>query len=119
MKESVAPVESVEREKHVPLANAVFVTGKGGVGKTLVASGLAAAAAEEQGSAVYVEFSDGDSGRRVLGSARRDVEHVVLDPNRAASRAAAPVLGSKRLARLVLDNFAIRPLVAAARASQK
>lgn len=63
---------------------------------------------------MLVEFGDGESGRRALGALRNRVEHVVLDPVRAMSRAAAPVLGSKRLATLVLDNFAIRPLVCAA-----
>lgn len=109
-----AQVEMTLRGQHVPLSRAVFVTGKGGVGKTLVAAGLAAAAAEESGRAVFVEFGDGEGGRRALGSLRKQVEHVVLDPDEAVSRAAAPVLGSKRLARLVLNNFAIRPLVRAA-----
>ena len=47
-----------------PLAPVVFVTGKGGVGKTSVAAGLALAAVEEKGRAVFVEFSDGASGER-------------------------------------------------------
>lgn len=99
---------------HVPLSRAVFVTGKAGVGKTLVAAGLAAAAAESEGSAVLVEFGGGDSGRRALGSFAGAVEHVVLAPDRSVSRAAAPILGSQRVAKLVPDNFAIRPLVRAA-----
>ena len=105
---------TTERERHVALAPAVFVTGKGGVGKTLVAAGLAAAAAEADGRAVLVEFGDGEGGRRALGRLGHDVTHIVLDPVQAVSRAAAPVLGSRRLAKLVLDNFAIRPLVRAA-----
>ena len=109
---SAAPLSA--EPGHVPLAHAVFVTGKGGVGKTLVASGLAAAAAEQEGRALYVEFGDGESGRRVLGGRRSGVKHIVLDPNRAVSKAAAPVFGSAKVAKLVLDNFAIRPLVRAA-----
>lgn len=105
---------SSEGRRHVPLQRAVFVTGKGGVGKTVVAAGLATAAAEKEGQAVYVEFSDGESGRRVLHGPRGGVKHIVLDPNRAVARAAAPVFGSPTLAKLVLDNFAIRPLVRAA-----
>ncbi len=103
-----------ERHSHVALARAVFVTGKGGVGKTVVAAGLAAAAAAEEGRAIYVEFGDGESGRRVLKGAPSGLRHVVLDPNHALGRAAAPLFGSKRVANLVLDNFAIRPLIKAA-----
>lgn len=100
--------------RHVTLAPAVFVTGKGGVGKTLVATALAHAAAEEHGAAVYVEFGDGESGRRAFGSKRDGVEHVVLDPARAVVSAATPLFGSRRVAKLALDNFAMRPLLEAA-----
>lgn len=98
---------------HVELASAVLVTGKGGVGKTLVAAGLAVAAAKRDGRAVYVEFGDGESGARALGH-RRDVKHIVLDPSRAVVDAAAGLFGSRRLAKLALGNFAMRPLLEAA-----
>jgi anion-transporting ArsA/GET3 family ATPase len=98
----------------VPLAPAVFVTGKGGVGKTTVAAGLALAAAEADGEAVYVEFGDGAGARRVLRDRPSGLEHVVLDPSRAVAKAAAPVFGSATLAKLALDNFAMRPLIRAA-----
>lgn len=101
-------------QRHVALAPAVFVTGKGGVGKTLVATALARAAADEHGAAVYVEFGDGESGRRAFGPHRPGVEHVVLDPARAVVAAAAPLFGSRRVAKLALDNFAMRPLLEAA-----
>jgi anion-transporting ArsA/GET3 family ATPase len=92
----------------------VFVTGKGGVGKTTVAAGLALAAAEAEGEAVYVEFGDGAGARRVLRDRPSGLEHVVLDPSRAVAKAAAPVFGSATLAKLALDNFAMRPLIRAA-----
>jgi len=92
----------------------VFVTGKGGVGKTTVAAGLALAAAEAEGEAVYVEFGDGAGARRVLRDRPSGLEHVVLDPSRAVAKAAAPVFGSATLAKLALDNFAMRPLIGAA-----
>ncbi|MGB5695012.1 MAG: ArsA-related P-loop ATPase, partial [Polyangiales bacterium] len=60
------PTDDATKRTHVPLAPAVFVTGKGGVGKTSVAAGLALAAAEADGEAVYVEFGDGASARRML-----------------------------------------------------
>ncbi len=92
----------------------MFVTGKGGVGKTTVAAGLALAAAEAEGEAVYVEFGDGAGARRVLRDRPSGLEHVVLDPSRAVAKAAAPVFGSATLAKLALDNFAMRPLIRAA-----
>jgi anion-transporting ArsA/GET3 family ATPase len=105
---------SIEDRAHVPLAPAVLVTGKGGVGKTLVAAGLAVAAAKRDGRAVYVEFGDGESGARALGARHPEVKHVVLDPARAVVDAAAGLFGSRRLARLALGNFAMRPLLEAA-----
>lgn len=92
----------------------MFVTGKGGVGKTTVAAGLALAAAEAEGEAVFVEFGDGAGARRVLRNRPSGLEHVVLDPSHAVARAAAPVFGSAMLAKLALDNFAMRPLIRAA-----
>lgn len=90
------------------------MTGKGGVGKTLVASGLAVAAAKRGRQALYVEFGDGESGARTLGAWKHDVKHVVLDPTRAVVDAAAGLFGSRRLAKLALGNFAMRPLIEAA-----
>jgi len=84
------------------------------VGKTSVAAGLALAAAEADGEAVYVEFGDGASARRMLRDRPVGLERVALDPSRAVVRAAAPVFGSETLAKLALDNFAMRPLIRAA-----
>lgn len=92
----------------------MFVTGKGGVGKTVVAAGLAFAAVEAEGAAVLVEFGDGMSGRRVLGTLPPGLKHIILDPRRAVMKAAEPLFGSKRLARLALGNFAMRPIIQAA-----
>lgn len=102
------------RPPHAALAPAVFVTGKGGVGKTLVATGLAVAAAHRDGAAVYVEFGDGESGARALGRRRADVKHVVLDLANAVVDAASGIFGSHRLAKLALNNFAMKPLLDAA-----
>ena len=94
-----------------PLAPVVLVLGKGGVGRTTVAAGLAAWAVETQGRAVYLEFGDGASGRRALAGAPRGIEHVVVRSADALQRAAASLFDSAILARLVLGNFAMRPLV--------
>lgn len=99
---------------HIKLAPAVFVTGKGGVGKTVVAAGLALAAADRDGRATYVEFGDGESGERAFGASGSGVEHIVLDASKAVVDAAAVLFGSRRLAKLALDNFAMRPLLDAA-----
>ena len=93
---------------------AVFVTGKGGVGKTTVAGGLAVAAAERGQQALFLEFGDGQSGRRVLRGAPAHVEHVVIRLDQAARRAATPLFGSALLAKVALGNFAMKPLLRAA-----
>jgi arsenite-transporting ATPase len=92
----------------------VLVMGKGGVGRTTLAAGLALLEIQAHGAAVLVEFGDGASGRRALGAAHRHVEHVVIRPDEALRRAATPLFHSATLARLALGNFAMRPLVRAA-----
>jgi arsenite/tail-anchored protein-transporting ATPase len=102
---------------HLPprrLGPVVLVLGKGGVGRTTVAASLAVLEAQTHGAAVLVEFGDGASGRRALGSYHPHVEHVVIRPHEALQRAATPLFGSATVARLALGNFAIRRLVRAA-----
>lgn len=101
-----------------PLGPLVLVTGKGGVGKTTLAAGLAEAAARRDGAAMLIEFGDGDSGRRALGKGTK-VTHRVVDPRDAMKRAVAQLLGSPLLARLFLDNFAVRPMLRAAPAMRE
>ncbi len=96
------------------LAPAVLVMGKGGVGKTTVAAALATLEAETRGRSVLVEFGDGASGRRALGAAHPGVEHLVIAPEEAIQRGATPLFGSAMLAKIVLGNFAMRPLIRAA-----
>ncbi len=91
-----------------------MVTGKGGVGKTTVAAALALAGTRQGRGGVLVEFSDGDAGSRALGPYAAEVEHLVISPDDAITRAAGPLLGSTLLAKLVLGNFAMRRLVRAA-----
>lgn len=96
----------------------VLVTGKGGVGKTTVAAGIAEAAAQRDGRAVLIEFGDGESGKRIL-SPRSKVVHRVVDPRDAMERAVANILGSQMLARLFIGNFAVRPMLRAAPAMRE
>jgi len=97
-----------EREKHPPLSQVVLVTGKGGVGKTTVAMGLAAAAAARDGSSVVVEFGDGESGKRLLARRKNAIEHVVIAPQDSIARCAASIFGSGLVAKAVLGNFALK-----------
>lgn len=90
-----------------------FVIGKGGVGKTTVAAGLALALAQRDGEAILVEFSDGDASARLFAPDEKNVQRVVLRLNDAVTTAAAKVFGSALLARIALGNFAIKPLVRA------
>ncbi len=88
--------------------------GKGGVGKTTVAAGLAVLGAQSLGKAAFVEFGDGEAGRRALAGSHRNVEHIVIRPDEALQRGAVPLFGSPLLAKLALGNFAMRPLLRAA-----
>lgn len=97
-----------------PLAQVLLVTGKGGVGKTTVAAGLAMLHAESGRDAVLVEFGDGQSGERALAGKHRRVQHRVIRPDEALQRGATPLFGSATLAKLALGNFAMRPLLRAA-----
>lgn len=97
-----------------PLAQVVFVSGKGGVGKTTVAAGLALAGLEDTGEAVFIEFGDGASGERALGKSGRSVKRVVINPQQAVIEAAKPLFGSSLLTRVALHNFAMKPFIGAA-----
>jgi len=96
-----------------PLAPVVLVTGKGGVGKTTVAAGLAHAATAAGRKAVFVEFVDGESGKRVLGR-KSPVEHIVVKPAKAVEDMAAKVFGSALLSKVVIGNFAMKRMLQAA-----
>lgn len=98
-----------------PLSPIVLVTGKGGVGKTTIAAGLAAAGAHRDGKAVLIEFGDGESGNRVLAGARRSgVMHEVVEPKKALERSVGRLLGSRMLAKAFIGNFAVRRMLRAA-----
>lgn len=101
-----------------PLGPVVLVTGKGGVGKTAIAAGLAEAAARRDGAAMLIEFGDGESGRRALRRGTK-VVHRVVDPRDAMVDAVAHLLGSQLLAKLFLNNFAVRPMLRAAPAMRE
>jgi len=87
------------------LAPLVLVGGKGGVGKSFVTTRLAESFDERGERVVAVRFAnDGLADTQPKSSYRE----VVLDPTRALRDQAARIIGSQRLARLVLDQRAIR-----------
>jgi anion-transporting ArsA/GET3 family ATPase len=94
-------------------APVVFVTGKGGVGKTTVAAALAVQASRAGLRAALVEFDDGQAGARALGTDISEVTHLVLSYDKALIDALASVLGSRILARAIVSQRAIRRLIRA------
>jgi anion-transporting ArsA/GET3 family ATPase len=96
-----------------PLSPIVLVTGKGGVGKTTLASGLAEAAARRDGKSVLVEFGDGESGKRMLPKGTK-VQHEVVEPREALEISVGRLLGSRMLSKIFIGNFAVKGMLRAA-----
>lgn len=94
-------------------APVVFVTGKGGVGKTTVAAALALLARREGLRAALVEFDDGQAGARALGPQVQDVTHVVLSYDKALVETLSHLLGTRILAKAIVSQRAIRRLIRA------
>ncbi len=90
----------------------VFVTGKGGVGKSTVAAALAELESRRQARVALVEFDDNDGAQRALGSAA-GVELHHVEHMSALTQTLASMIGSRRVARLVLRQRALRRVVRA------
>jgi anion-transporting ArsA/GET3 family ATPase len=91
----------------------VFVTGKGGVGKTTVAAGLALAAARAGQRAALVEFDDDAAGQRALKGADREVFHEVATYDRSIELTIAPLVGGAMIAKAVLRQGPIKRMTKA------
>ncbi len=94
-------------------APVVYVTGKGGVGKTTVAAAIAYDASRRGQRAALVEFDDGEAGARTLGTDRSHVAHVVLRYDQALVDTLGSVLGAKIIARALVSHHALRRLISA------
>ncbi len=86
-----------------------LVIGKGGVGKTTVARGLAMRAASGPAFPLVMEF-EGDPRLRTARPHGFDIE--VADGDAALRSVAGEILGSKRIAGALLSHFAFRRLAA-------
>lgn len=86
----------------------VFVTGKGGVGKSTMAAALARSAAERDGDAVLVEIEGATGAARALGRDGRGVRLVTLRYMDALTTTISHLLSSRILARLVVGQRAMR-----------
>ncbi len=99
-------------------AKLTMVVGKGGVGRSTIAQGLALAATQRGERATYVQLGvatknmplapRNDDGNSNINSL---LTWVALEGTAALEAVAAPLFGSRRLAKSVLNNFAIARLL--------
>jgi arsenite/tail-anchored protein-transporting ATPase len=90
-----------------PSQRVVFVTGKGGVGKSTVAAALARAEADRTGRAVLVEFEAATAAVRTLGAEAEQVRVVIIEYLDALLAAIARMSSSRLLARVVVQQRAL------------
>ncbi len=91
-------------------ARIVFVTGKGGVGKSTVAAALALARARSRGQAILVEVEDGRAAVRALGS-ESGVRVVTVTHQVAMQNAIARLLRTRILAKAIVKQRSIARLL--------
>ena len=91
----------------------VFVTGKGGVGKSSVAAALARAEADRGGQAILVEFEAAAGATRALGAEADGVTPLVIEYMEALAHSIASMLGSRLLGRLVVKQRTLKKAVEA------
>ena len=97
-------------------AKLTLVVGKGGVGRSTVAQGLAMAASQRGESATYVQLGVAGNKRAFAPStgnatAPGALTWLALEGSAALESVAAPLFGSRRIAKAALNNFAIARLL--------
>lgn len=107
---ALTPAQGVLSSLRAPV---VYVTGKGGVGKTTISAALALAAARNGERAALVEFDDDEAGQRALRGANAPVEHIIATFDVALEEAISGVLGTSLLAKTALKHPAVRKLTRA------
>lgn len=91
----------------------VFVTGKGGVGKTTISAAIALSSARAGQRAVLVEFDDAAAGQRALRGADAKIAHEVATYDRCLEATIAPLVGGSMIAKAVLRQSPIRRMTRA------
>ncbi len=97
-------------------AKLILVVGKGGVGRSTVAQGLAMAASQRGDRATYVQLGVAANKQASLPPSgtpahNGELTWLALEGSAALEAVAAPLFGSRRLAKSVLNNFAIARLL--------
>ncbi len=96
-----------------PEQQIIFVTGKGGVGKSTVAAALARAEADRGGHAQLVEFEGMRAAARALGSQADGVRTVSVEYLDALADAIASMISSRLLARVIVRQRALKRVMQA------
>ncbi len=96
-----------------PEQQIVFVTGKGGVGKSTVAAALARAEADRGGQAQLVEFEGMHAAARALGNEAEGVRTVTVEYLDALSEAIASMISSRLLAKVIVRQRALKRVMQA------
>jgi len=91
-------------------AKIVLVMGKGGVGKTTIARGIASGLSGRGLRCVVVELGTGAATRSHADSGSGAVQQTISEEE-ALLDTASEVFGSKSVAKLLLGNFAVKRLV--------
>jgi anion-transporting ArsA/GET3 family ATPase len=95
---------------NMELARLLLVMGKGGVGKTTVARGLAATLAKRGLHTALLELGSGAGARDAVDSGDASFTSLHIDEQSALLETATEVFGSARAAKLVFGNFAVKQL---------
>lgn len=106
--------ETLNTIKNALRKKLIFVTGKGGVGKTAVSQAIALALSEENKQVLWVTFEDPTRPPGECVQKNRNLWHLNCDANQSFEEYAAMKVGIPALTRIFLKNKLIRYLAQAA-----